>query len=113
MSIKPREDFTAEWYTPASEKDEEEPTRFKLKPLNSVQTDYALDGATYGEKGELIDLSPKGKITALGAGLVDWENFDCKFKVTNIHKIPWVIRQELAMEIITNSVISEDDSKNS
>ena len=113
MAIKPREDFSAYWYTPISEREAETPTRFKLKPLNSEQTDYALDGATYSDKGELVDLSPRGKIAAFKAGLKEWENFDIKFTMTNFNKIPWSVRQELAHEIISSSVLSGDDSKNS
>ncbi len=127
MAIKPKDDFTASWYTPASEKEEDGKgddgsikfkdidgaTRFKLCPLDSVQIDYALEAATYNDKGELTDLSPKGKASALKYGLKEWENFDVKFSPTNFNKIPWSTRQELAMEIISNSLLSEDERKNS
>ena len=125
MAIKPFQGIASEWYVPQSEKEEvedengnityvdpDDATRFKLKPLDSVQLDYAMDGSTYTEKGELIDLSPRGKMAALKYGLTDWENFDVKFSQTNFNKIPWVIRQELAIKLVTMSMVTEEESTN-
>lgn len=112
MALKAREDFTPDWFTPKSQVDTEDPARFKIKPLNSEQLDFALDGATYGSEGELIDLSPRGKTAALKHGLVEWENFDVRFSPANFNQLPWKERQEIALQIIMASVLSGEQVKN-
>jgi len=114
MSLSPLKGLAPEWFTPSSQQDDEDsPARFKLKPLNGVQLDQALEGATYNDKGDLVDLSARGKVAALRFGLVGWENYDDKFKVAKFINIPWQERQEIAFEIINISVVQEDDEKNS
>lgn len=113
MAIKPLASMNADWFTPPGEEEEERPTRFKVKPLDSAQLDQALDRATYDEKGNILDLSPQGKIMALRFGLIGWENFgDLKCNFTNHNKLPWPIRYQIAMHIINSSFVTEDDEKN-
>lgn len=106
------------WYTPESEKDSEQPAKFKLRELNREQLDDAMNGATILENGA-IRLSPAGTRAALKAGLEDWEGItdedgqSLKCSFVNHRYLPWAIGQELAAEILTKSMLSEEDEKNS
>ncbi len=109
--IKPVKKIAPYWYTPVSEEgNEEDPTRFKIKPLTPEQMDEVMHGAKMD--GESMSLSAIGVKRALRVSVIDWENFDCKFTSSNISKIPWEVRQDLVGEIINGSLMDEDDEKN-
>ena len=131
MAIKAVEGLVPVWYVPASEKIKEaddegnekeviapDATEFKLKPLNREQMDVVLEGASQTEAGNL-KLNSRGIGYALRYGLVDWKNFtdsqgrEIKCTHPNFTKLPWGIGIELAGEIVNQSFMSEEDSKNS
>ncbi len=117
MAIKAVEGLAPSWYVPTAEVGEEEPTRFKLKPLNREQLDSVLEGAAQSEQGGL-KLTARGVGYALRFGLIDWENFNnaqdkpVKFSPANFIKMPWSVGIELAGEIVNQSFMSEEDEKN-
>lgn len=113
MAIKPLQGITPEWFTPKSEEDSENPTRFRIKPLNSEQLDYVMEGAAMGQNGDVVDISARGKTYALRHGLLEWENFDCKFSHANFSKLPWPVRTEIAWKIVEISFMPEEAAKNS
>jgi len=117
MAITVNKKLGSTWYTPDSEKESEEPAKFKIKQLNGEQLDDALNGAVMSEGGRLR-LSPSGVRAALKAGIEDWEGINDggdKLKCTHVNHrfLPWSLRQELAGEIINQSMLSEEDEKNS
>ncbi len=63
------------WYVLEEERDKENPTRFKVEPLTSLQyLELTPEGRLDGN-GNMI-LSGLGMRIALDYGLVDWENFN-------------------------------------
>lgn len=115
MAIHALRGIAAEWYTPGSEEGEENPTRFKLKPLTPPQLESVMDLSATGN----ISIPLKNYGEVLKMGLVDWENFNdpemdqpIKAGITNHHRIPSTIRIELGAEIISRSSLSGDQGKN-
>lgn len=118
MAIIVKKQLGSSWFTPESEKDEEQPAKFKLKELNREQLDDAMNGATFTDTGN-IRLSPQGTRSALKSGLEEWsgitdeEGGDLKCTFVNHRYLPWAIGQELAAEILTKSMMGESETKNS
>ena len=107
MAINAITKIAADWYTPESEREEENPTRFKIQPLNGLQHMEVLN-----------DLYKSGPFNALRYGLVGWENFsdengkEIKFSAKNIERIPPLLLSELSTEIVNRSELGEDATKN-
>jgi len=118
MAITVKKTLGSEWYTPASEKESEEPARFKLKDLNREQLDDAMNGAMMDDKGS-FRLSPQGTRSALKNGIEEWEGVEDesgeKLKCTfvNHRYLPWQLGQELAAEIVTKAMLGDPEEKNS
>jgi len=116
MAIKTIVGITPYWYTPDEEKEESNPARFRLVPLNSEQLDQAMEGAKIEGDG-LLRLTPNGIRAALAAGISEWENvasdegaLPC---IQANHKyLPWVLRMSLASEIVNSAMLREGDLKN-
>lgn len=62
-----------EWYTPKSQLDAEEPTRFKLKPLDQLTFLEVVSLSSINADDMLIPSAAARRII-LKNGLVDWEN---------------------------------------
>jgi hypothetical protein len=115
MAIKALTGLVPEWYTPSSEKEADNPARFKLKPLDSMQV---VEIQNYHDevKGAV---KAEGLYRAFELSLVDWENVfdsqDRRLKPTrnNIKAIPVEIIAECGAHAITMSYLTEDDEKNS
>ena len=118
MAITVRKKLGSSWFTPESEKDEEQPAKFKLKELNREQLDDAMNDAKFEANGT-FRLSPQGTRSALKNGLEEWEsvededgaNLKCTF--VNHRYLPWAMGQELAAKIVMKSMLGEDETKNS
>lgn len=123
MGIKALSKVIDAWYTPESERTEEDddeitsnpnPTRFKLRPLTPPQLESVMQSQP--GVGIVVPISRYSEV--LKMGLIDWENFteengkELKPNFTNHHLIPQKIRMELGSEIIDISQIDEEDSKN-
>lgn len=108
MAIKPLRGIVSEWYTPDSEKDEEAPTRFKLKPLTPPQMEGIMEILPSGGIGIPI----KNYSQILKMAIEEWENFDAKCVFTNHDKIPQEVRIELGARVIEISQLSEDELGN-
>lgn len=117
MAITAISKLTAEDYIAQSDREDESPTRFRLRPLNGLQYMEVISELSRGDDGQLR-ISGKGMKLALQYGLVGWSNFrdsdgkEIKFNPVNVEKIPPVILSELAGEIINRSEIGEDERKN-
>jgi hypothetical protein len=118
MPITAISNLTPEWYTPECEKGVDDPTRFKLKPLDGKEYMEIMSEFRREESGEFT-ISSRGLHAALKYGLVGWENFmdshgkDVKYSPHNLGKVPPIILQELAGEIINRSELGETERKNS
>lgn len=116
MAIKPIQGLIAQWFTPSSEEGEENPTRFKLKPLDGLAFLDVMSQGIIREDGAFIP-NPQGRMTLLKHGLVEWENFtdngkDLKCNHTNFHRIPAVELAEICNELVVLSSFSEEAEKN-
>jgi len=117
MSIKALEKIIASDFITEGDKDDDEPTKFKLK---------AMDGQQYMGVMAEGNETPEGNITfsdrtmrfTLKHGLVGWSNFndadgkEIKFSRLNFGRIPVGTLTEIFTEIINRSSPDEDDSKN-
>ena len=115
MGIRALENLVASWYTPEGQ-DEENPTRFKCKPLDGEQYGNIVGHFARGENGGLT-ISGEGHKLCLRYGLEDWENFDdssgpVKCFPANHRLIPFSIRNELVTHILEISSLSEEQEKN-
>jgi hypothetical protein len=102
------------WYIPESEREEQRPTRFRLKPLTPSEKESCME---INRDGKLcLPVSAYDRILRIGT--VDWENFPDErgvaltFSLSNIDRIPEITRLELAGAILSGSQISEDEAKN-
>lgn len=101
------------WYTPEQGEDEEK-TRFKLRPLETPEMESIMCMTEHGT----AEYHPKNNEKILRLGLVGWENFslpdasELKFTYINFKSIPLGLRSELVAEILTRSRLTEDEAKN-
>lgn len=112
MSITALTGLVPEWFTPESQKDEDDPARFKVKPLDSKQMVEIQQFHT--DAG----IAAEGLYRAMEISILEWENvFDAqgkKLKCTrhNVKAIPIEIIAEVGAHAISVSFITEDDEKN-
>lgn len=114
MSITANTGLVPEWFTPESEKGEDDAARFKLKPLDSkqmveIQTYLTAEGGSIGAEG---------LYRAFEISLLEWENINdgqgrpLKSTRTNIKVIPIEIIAECGAHAISISFLTEDETKN-
>ena len=114
MAIRALTGLVPEWYTPESEKGEDDAARFKLKPLDSKEM---VEIQSYHTEAEGI--RPEGLYRALELSLLDWENVNddqgkpLKCNRNNIKRLPIEVVAECGGQAINISFLSEDDEKNS
>ncbi len=112
MSIKALSGIAPEWFAPKQD-DEENPTRFKIKPLSGIEHLEVLSNCD----GYL--LTGKGITAALKSGVVDWENFndvdgnEIEFSFSKFGLIPALVVNELADRIMELSTLRDKERKNS
>jgi len=112
MTIYALEGFAEQVFTPEHQEKEDNPTRFKIKPL---------DGESFTNLYLMLDgtrLTGDSVSYALRMGLVGWENYmDSKgavaFSLHNARNIPMLDRIAIASEIYSISMLSEAQVKNS
>lgn len=118
MSITALTGLVPEWYTPISQKDEDDPARFKLTPLDTkqmveIQSYHITDGKGNGR------ISPEGLYRAFEISILEWENVNdrtgkpLKCTRNNIKTIPVDLIAELGAEAVSVSFLTDDDAKNS
>lgn len=119
MAIRAADPITPFWYTPDSEKNKENPTRFHLKPLNGVEM-FEVRSRIRLEDGQYVTTADCAR-TVLRAGLLGWDNFDCASgpvpfdaadRARNVEHIPFALVAELFSEIVNRSALSETARKN-
>ncbi len=105
-----------EWFTPESQMEQEDPARFKIKPLDQISFLEVL--ADCEVKNDVFVPNAKGRKLLLEKGLIDWENITdtngkpLKFSRFNLAHIPAQILAEICNEIMQKSAISEEQEKN-
>lgn len=113
MSITALTGLVPEWFTPDSQKDSDDPARFKVKPLDSKQ--MVEIQAFHQESG---GIAPAGLYRSMEISILEWENVNDangkRLKCTrhNVKAIPIEIIAEVGAHAISVSFMSEDDEKN-
>jgi len=106
MAIKARNNLSPDWYEPEGQDGEEIKTKFKIKPLTSMEVLQV-------SSGDGPDL-----IKCLNIGLIDWENLqdkdgnEIKFSKSNFNIIPATILSKIANHIYVSSALNEEQIKN-
>ncbi len=118
MTITAVRGLVSEQYTPEQAGDKENKTSFEIKPLNGlVALEVLADGKT--DADGTFRVTGQALQKALKHGLVGWKNFtdevgnDIKFSITNFHRVPAMVLNDIASEIINRSQLSGDEVKNS
>lgn len=118
MPIVARSNFTPVDYIPTSERDEENPTKFQLKPLNGMEHMRVLNHITTNADGETmvddtgIELALKHGL--IGAtNLVDEDGNDVGLNRFTRNSIPFGVLVELATKILAITNMTGDARKNS
>lgn len=116
MALTATPKLKSDWFIPESERESDNPTRFKYKPLDSEQFNEVLLHVSKDSD----TITGKGMNLAVHYGLQDWENFldpdtgkELKFSRMNMKRIPNSIFLDLANTIIKASDLEEDEEKNS
>lgn len=109
--------FAPFWYTAREDKDNPNPTRFKLQGLNGEQMGYIAPEFILDQQTKAITgLTGKGIETALNYGLLDWENFqndqgNVAFSRMNFGLMAHPLRGELAFQVILASHVPAEAKK--
>lgn len=103
--------ITSYWYTPESERDSAQPTRFHIRPLTGEELEMVLPELY--QVGTELRITPAGSRTVISCAILNWENFNVEYKRENFKLIPRDIRQELVDVIVDKSFLSETERKNS
>lgn len=108
---------TPKWFTPLTEEKKENPKKFKVGPLNSVQL-WEVNTHFKMIDSEHIGLSFEGQKLALKYGLLDWENVkdedgkDAKCNQANWHLVDSWCLNFAAKEILSLSELADAERKN-
>lgn len=107
------------WYTPKGvDEHDSNPPAFLLQPLTQVQTMEILSDGSFTSDGNFIP-SHAGRMKLLAWGIKGWRNIEdengipAEFKPGKQRDLPWNLQLELATEILTSSMLGEDERKNS
>jgi len=113
MSITALTGLVPEWFTPESEKESDDPARFKIKPLDSRQM---VEIQAFHKEGGGI--APEGLYRAMEISILEWENVNgangkpLKCTRHNVKAIPIEVIAEVGAHAISVSFLNEDDEKN-
>jgi len=117
MAITASAPITEVEYIVEDDREDENPTRFKLKPMDGQQYMGVMADGNIDQDG-LMSFSERTMKNTLRYGLVNWDNLHdaegkaIKFSRLNFGRLPVGVLTELFSEIIRLSSLSEDDSKN-
>lgn len=117
MALKALNPLAPSWYTPRSELDAPNPTRFKIRGLDGTEQGYLVPELTLNPQLRTVTgMTGKGLELALSYGLLDWENFandkgPVPFVPGNFNLIDYPTRVELAMRILTASYLQDEEKK--
>jgi len=117
MAIVASAPITDVEYIVEEDREDENPTRFKLKPLDGQQYMGVMAEGNIDDDG-MMSFSESTMKKTLKYGLIGWDNFTdaeskaIKFSRLNFGRLPVGVLTELFSEIIRMSSLNEEDSKN-
>lgn len=109
-----------EWFTPADQKDVEDPTRYRFKPLNGMQQMQVAPHGTYAGDGSFTP-DHLGRTLTLRHALKGWDNLNdptrggqaLAFNHDRVKFVPPNHLLELVNHILAVSARGAEDEKNS
>ncbi len=106
------------WYTPDGQKDDPNPTKFKVRGLNGNEQGYIQPELKIDETTKMVSgMSGRGLELTLAYGLLGWENFldedggQVAYSPLNFGRVDLVTRTELAMQILAASFVTPEEKK--
>ncbi len=117
MTITAFSGLAPEKYIPRSEREEDSPAEFTLKPLNGLEYMEVI-GQLINDEDLGWQITGRGLRIAISYGVIGWTEFndadgkEIKFSKNNVKLLPSVILGELADKIINISEIGEAERKN-
>ncbi len=117
MAITIRERLAPSWYTPKSEQDEANPTRFRVQPLDGLQHMEVL-GEVELRDGRAI-ISARGFRLCAQGGIVGWEGVSdgdgkpVEFAPSKLRLVDADVLLEVGLHIYNLTEFGEDAEKNS
>ena len=114
MTVKALTGLVPEWYTPASEVDEDTPAEFHIKPLTAPQI-AGIQGEFDRETGEI---SGNGLYEAARMGVIGWKNVTdhndrtLKYSKRTLDQLPYAIVLELGGKVLELSFLTDEEVKN-
>jgi len=103
------------WYTLESEREDDNATKWFIKPLTPAQKEQLTTSDEFGHLG----FHMKSYDKALAFALKDWNNLNnedgdpVKYSIANMELIDDVDRTYLALEIYTSASLKAEEIKNS
>lgn len=117
MAIQAISQLVVSDYIHPSEEGEENPTVFKLRPLNGLVYMEVMNELSRNEDGS-FKVAGHGLNLILKHGLIDWVNFNDEngkaipFNTINLARVPPTILTHIANEIVRRSETGAEERKN-
>lgn len=118
MAVRVATKIAKDWFTPEDQKNDPEPTRYLLEPLDGVQF---MNVAAHGEINAEGFFTPNqtGRLMLVKMGLVGWEHFydrdsgdELEFRPNRIKFVPGDHLIEIANEILSRAALEAAEAKN-
>lgn len=113
MPLQVSKRMTAWWFTPEGFEEDETPPQFYVQGLTGAQKLEVV--SDYNPKTEVI--GHQGTMAAIKYGLKNWRNIDdedgkpMKFTLNHVRFLPSEVIQAVALEIIANSNLNEEEDE--
>lgn len=117
MAIIAQAKITEHEYIIEDDRDSDNPTKFRLQPMDGQQYMGVMAEANMDDDG-MMSFSETTMKKTLKYGLIGWSNFvdedgkDVKFSRNTVGRVPVTVLTELFSEIIRMSSVSDDETKN-
>lgn len=117
MATKALTGLKSEWFTPNDQKENDQPTRYKLKPLDGLQFYEVCNNGEFRGDDSFIP-NQTGRLLLLRYGMKEWENVldhkdkPLKFNISRIRLIPTGHLSEIVNRILEISALGAADEKN-
>lgn len=115
MAVRALTGLVAEWFTPSSQEGEAAPARFKIKPLDGEQFNNVMHGIEFSAASAVLSGAAVRDVLAMS--LTDWEGVEntdgtaLECKPINHKYLPGFMRIEIASEVFTKSILTDDEKK--
>lgn len=117
MAIRAARVLQPEWYTPEDQKDDPQPTRFKIRPLNQLELMEITDVSQITADGDIV-LTAAARKRLVELGVTDWENFPdaetgepIECSAAGKRRIPIGYLNDLSFQIFERTALTLEEKK--